>query len=387
MTEEPAPGNAHLAAPIDAGRFREAMSRVTGAVHIVTTDGPAGLGGITATAVTSITLEPPMMLFCINKTSRSAARMMKNGVFCINTLTSVDEPLSDIFAGRTHQHLDERFAAGTWTKLATGAPVLTSALVAFDCRFVGSQRSRDPSDHDRHRRGGRNRLRRRSAALRAPQIRQSDARLSGRISPARGRSASQEWPKLAALHIPIELAGPAPLEKARAALRDLIAATAWPGPRKIASLPRLAAPLAIERRPAEKFGPISPERQNAGRIDGAMKLNAEIGVRMDKADPIEARLGLLVAGEQHALIGTDRNGKAHRNSRHLPLDLDTPRGDRNMSCAGVGARIGCRGAKGLGQTAKGNRNGTRHEAVPPASLHGLLERQLEHAADLASNLA
>ncbi len=136
MTEEPAPGNAHLAAPIDAGRFREAMSRVTGAVHIVTTDGPAGLGGITATAVTSITLEPPMMLFCINKTSRSAARMKKNGVFCINTLTSVDEPLSDIFAGRTHQHLDERFASGTWTKLATGAPVLTSALVAFDCRFT-----------------------------------------------------------------------------------------------------------------------------------------------------------------------------------------------------------------------------------------------------------
>lgn len=136
MTEEPGPGNAHFAAPIDAGRFREAMSRVTGAVHIVTTDGPAGLGGITATAVTSISLEPPMMLFCINKTSRSAARMKKNGVFCINTLTSADQTLSDIFAGRTHQHLDERFAAGTWSKLATGAPVLTSALVAFDCRFA-----------------------------------------------------------------------------------------------------------------------------------------------------------------------------------------------------------------------------------------------------------
>lgn len=136
MTEEPAPGNAHLAAPIDADRFREAMTRVTGAVHVVTTAGPAGLGGITATAVTSITLEPPMMLFCINKLSRSAARMIKNGVFCINTLTAEDRAISDIFAGRTNQHLEERFAAGTWTKLATGAPVLSSALAAFDCRFV-----------------------------------------------------------------------------------------------------------------------------------------------------------------------------------------------------------------------------------------------------------
>src|SRR5579872_3928232 len=74
MTEYPAPGNAHLATPIDSGRFREAMSRVTGAVHIVTTAGSAGLGGITATSVASITVEPPMMLFCINLESPSAQR-------------------------------------------------------------------------------------------------------------------------------------------------------------------------------------------------------------------------------------------------------------------------------------------------------------------------
>ena len=124
------------AAPVDAGLFREAMSRVAGAVHIVTTAGSAGLGGITASAVSSITVEPPMMLLCINKTSPSAARMMKNGVFCINTLAAADQPLSDIFAGRTDQHLEERFASGAWTKLVTGAPVLSTALAAFDCRFV-----------------------------------------------------------------------------------------------------------------------------------------------------------------------------------------------------------------------------------------------------------
>ncbi|HTJ01749.1 MAG TPA: flavin reductase family protein [Methylovirgula sp.] len=136
MTEDPAPGNAHLATPIDSGRFREAMSRVAGAVHVVTTAGQAGLGGITASSVTSITVEPPMMLFCINTTSPSAQRILDNRAFCINTLTAADEHLSEIFAGRTHQHLEERFTSGAWTKLATGAPVLSTALAAFDCRLI-----------------------------------------------------------------------------------------------------------------------------------------------------------------------------------------------------------------------------------------------------------
>ncbi|WOJ89024.1 flavin reductase family protein [Methylocapsa polymorpha] len=131
-TENPAA----LGAGVDPARFRDAMSRVAAAVHIVTTGGPAGLGGITATAVTSITVDPPMMLFCINKTSPSAARLIENGVFCINTLAPSHEALSNIFAGRTDQHLDERFKSGEWAKLATGAPALKGAVAALDCRLV-----------------------------------------------------------------------------------------------------------------------------------------------------------------------------------------------------------------------------------------------------------
>ena len=136
MTYDPGAEEPKFAPPIDADRFREAMSRVAGAVHIITTAGPAGLGGLTASAVAPITLEPPMMLFCITKTSASAARIMKNGVFCINTLVAADQPLSETFAGRTGQRLDERFATGSWGKLTTGAPVLETALAAFDCRFT-----------------------------------------------------------------------------------------------------------------------------------------------------------------------------------------------------------------------------------------------------------
>lgn len=121
---------------VDEGQFREAMSRVAASVHIVTTDGPAGLAGITATAVASITIEPPMMLFCINKTSPSAARIIENGAFCINTLAPSQAGLADIFAGRAGHYLDRKFTHGEWIKLVTGCPVLKGAAAAFDCRLV-----------------------------------------------------------------------------------------------------------------------------------------------------------------------------------------------------------------------------------------------------------
>lgn len=121
---------------VDPARFKEAMSRIAAAVHIVTTDGPAGLGGITATSVASITADPPMLLFCINKTSSSYARMVENKVFCINTLAPSHETLSNVFAGRTDERLDARFESGEWHKLATGAPALAGAVASFDCRLV-----------------------------------------------------------------------------------------------------------------------------------------------------------------------------------------------------------------------------------------------------------
>jgi flavin reductase (DIM6/NTAB) family NADH-FMN oxidoreductase RutF len=57
-------------------------------------------------------------------------------VFCINTLTPTHEDLANIFAGRTGLHLDERFTRAEWTKLVTGAPVLTNAAAVFDCRLT-----------------------------------------------------------------------------------------------------------------------------------------------------------------------------------------------------------------------------------------------------------
>lgn len=117
--------------------FRDAMARLGAAVNIVTTDGPAGLGGMTVSAVCSVTDDPPTLLVCLNRGSPQNRLFKDNGVLCVNTLAPGQEELSAIFAGRSAgADMTERFAHGSWGLLATGAPTLDGATVAFDCRIA-----------------------------------------------------------------------------------------------------------------------------------------------------------------------------------------------------------------------------------------------------------
>jgi flavin reductase len=114
--------------------YRDAMAQLGAAVNVITTDGPAGRAGFTASAVCSVTDSPPTLLVCVNRASSSYRPVLANRVLCVNTLGGAHEPLSRTFGGK--MSAAERFASGTWGKLETGAPVLDDALVAFDCRVV-----------------------------------------------------------------------------------------------------------------------------------------------------------------------------------------------------------------------------------------------------------
>jgi flavin reductase len=114
--------------------YRDAMARLGAAVNIVTTDGPAGRRGFTASAVCSVTDDPPTLLVCMNRNSESAAVFLENRVLCVNVLTADQQSLSPIFAGFGLPEGADRFSAGDWTALATGSPVLEGASVSFDCR-------------------------------------------------------------------------------------------------------------------------------------------------------------------------------------------------------------------------------------------------------------
>ncbi|MDO1582737.1 flavin reductase [Rhizobium oryzicola] len=114
--------------------FRQGMSQLAAAVHVVTTDGSAGIAGFTASAVCSVSDSPPTLLVCLNRSSSVATVFEQNRVLCVNTLTHQHEALSRAFGGTTSQ--TERFAAGKWVTAATGAPRLVDALVSFDCEVV-----------------------------------------------------------------------------------------------------------------------------------------------------------------------------------------------------------------------------------------------------------
>jgi flavin reductase len=121
---------------VEPAAFREAMSRLGAAVHVVTTAGPGGKTGATATAVCSVSDAPPTLLACLNRRSQTNPAVVENGVFCINTLGALGAEIADLFSGRTGVTGSDRFNGGEWTTLSTGSPVLASAVVAFDCRIV-----------------------------------------------------------------------------------------------------------------------------------------------------------------------------------------------------------------------------------------------------------
>lgn len=108
--------------------FREAMSACAAGVHIITTNGQAGRYGITMTAVTSITDQPPTVMLCINNQARIVPLLEANGRLCINVLAANQQDAAEHFAGITRLTPEERFLHHIWAEGPTGQPQVTGAL-------------------------------------------------------------------------------------------------------------------------------------------------------------------------------------------------------------------------------------------------------------------
>lgn len=117
---------------VDPGDFKQAMRRLGASVCIITTRRPDGArNGLTATAVCSLSAEPPMLLACLNRASNSFAAVAEAGVFAVNVLSLQDAAVADQFAGT--RAAEEKFLVGDWTTALTGAPILATGLASFDC--------------------------------------------------------------------------------------------------------------------------------------------------------------------------------------------------------------------------------------------------------------
>ena len=115
------------------GDFRLAMRRLAGAVCIVaTTDGQRPTG-LTATAVTSLSAEPARLLTCINLKGSTFRSITDSRRMSVNLLTTHHTDLATRFGGAGPAGASELFEPTLWDTLATGAPILREALVAFDC--------------------------------------------------------------------------------------------------------------------------------------------------------------------------------------------------------------------------------------------------------------
>lgn len=114
--------------------FKAGMRQLVGGVTAITTAHDGRLAGLTATAVCSVSAEPPRLLACVNCKGETYEMIGASRVFSVNILAREHEDLAKRFAGMLPLDTGDKFAGADWESAATGAPLLTDALAAFDCR-------------------------------------------------------------------------------------------------------------------------------------------------------------------------------------------------------------------------------------------------------------
>ncbi|MBF6397469.1 flavin reductase [Nocardia cyriacigeorgica] len=117
--------------------FRAAMSNLSAAVNVVTTNGPSGRAGITVSAVCSVTDAPPTMIVCVNQASYTHEIFRRNQRVCVNILSASDEELAGHFAGTTGIPMQDRFSWPIWDHDTEDIPMLRTAAARVVGRIVG----------------------------------------------------------------------------------------------------------------------------------------------------------------------------------------------------------------------------------------------------------
>jgi len=123
-------------------KFFQGMSYAAATVNVITSDGPSGKVGLTVSAMSSVSADTPRptLLVCINENSASAAPILDNGVFCVNILHDHQSFISDVFAGRYKDEIEDKFKSTEWVTGKTGSPRVADVLVGFDCEIVSTKK-------------------------------------------------------------------------------------------------------------------------------------------------------------------------------------------------------------------------------------------------------
>lgn len=112
--------------------FKLGMRQVASSVAIVTSRAGGRRNGLTATAICSVSAEPPTVLVCVNRNASAEAIIAESGHFAINFLAEEQHNIARLFS-KSKLDAAERFGEGSWLSMVTGSPILDGAVASFDC--------------------------------------------------------------------------------------------------------------------------------------------------------------------------------------------------------------------------------------------------------------
>jgi len=125
---------------VSADDFKKALQLWASGVAVVTTHSEKwGPQGMTVTAFSSVSVEPPQVLVCINDRADTGEGIKESQCFAVNVLNQDQQALSNQFAGGCSQQ--QRFENTAWQAGITGAPVLTDSLMSLECTVVEKVRA------------------------------------------------------------------------------------------------------------------------------------------------------------------------------------------------------------------------------------------------------
>jgi flavin reductase (DIM6/NTAB) family NADH-FMN oxidoreductase RutF len=129
--------------PLTDQTFRKLRGLFASGVTVVTTEHDGTLRGVTVSAFSSVSLDPPLVLVCIANESESKAWMAESGIFAVNILSDEQEFLSERFAARAPL-VNAHFDGVPYHTAITGSPILDGSIAWYDCRVDAMH---DGGDH------------------------------------------------------------------------------------------------------------------------------------------------------------------------------------------------------------------------------------------------
>jgi flavin reductase (DIM6/NTAB) family NADH-FMN oxidoreductase RutF len=114
--------------------FKEVMRRHPVGVTVVTSIRGGEPRGLTLSAFTSVSVDPPMVLVCVNREARSYLYISESRVFCVNLLAAGQRELAQRFASGLRER---QFEGVSYRSDTTGAPVIEGSIGHFDCEVAG----------------------------------------------------------------------------------------------------------------------------------------------------------------------------------------------------------------------------------------------------------